>query len=556
MWAMTRPAPVESPLVEATILPPTSEPSLSPAFAVSDRYLAFVAGATRQLFIRPLAASEPTQVAGASDTERPFFSHDERWLAFFSGRDKRLKKVPVGGGPASEICSTDGLEGADWGPAGIVFSERRQGLSIVSPDTGARRLVLAVGKDTFFQDPVWLPDGRSILYTEVGRLGTGDVDLSVAKVMRVSIASGATPEKVTDGHGGRFVAPHGLVFQSNRSLVSMRFDPASGAASGSPETVRTDVGSFAVSPGGTLVCRPDVSLGLTFVWVDQHNHIEPTGIEPQPYRYPRISPDGTRIVMSSAADDRDLWTWDLRQKSLSRLTREKGADGYPVWTPDSLRVIYAGATKGADENLMIRAADTTGGPETLLASDRHQTPYTISPDGGWVVFRDEVPGHGTDLGLLDMRTHEAKPLLFETYNERNAEISPDGRWLAYQSDETGKFEVYVRPFPNVNSGKRQVSNGGGIRPVWSHDKRHLFYSTHYVLPATMNVVERKGDGLDFGPPEVVFDLAPFTSTSLNGRTYDVGADGRFLMPKSVSDGATQPGLIFVLNWAQHLAANR
>jgi serine/threonine-protein kinase len=426
----------------------------------------------------------------------------------------------------------------------------------VSPDTGERRLVLAVGKDTFFQNPMWLPGGRAILYSEVGRLGTGDVDFSAAKVMRVSTAPGATPEKVADGHDGRFVAPHAVVFQNSNTLVSMRFDPASGAVSGGPETVRTNVGAFAVSPGGTLVMFPDVGLGLTLVWVDQHNHIEPTGIEPQNYRYPRISPDGTRIVVSSASDDRDLWIWDIRQKTRGRLTTDKGADGYPVWTPDSLRVIYAGATKGGDENLMIRAADTTGGPADLLVSDRHQTPYTISPDGVWVVFRDEVPGHGTDLGILDMRTHQAKPLLEETFNERNAEISPNGRWLAYQSDETGKFEVYVRPFPNVNGGKKMISNGGGQRPMWSRDSSHLFYSTHFVLPATMNVVARTGSGLDFSPPQVVFDLAPFATTTLNGRTYDIGADGRFLMLKNVSDGDAPPGLVLVLNWAQHLAANK
>jgi serine/threonine-protein kinase len=220
-------------------------------------------------------------------------------------------------------------------------------------------------------------------------------------------------------------------------------------------------------------------------------------------------------------------------------------------------VIYGGATAGGDEHLMVRAADATGEPQVLLSSNHHQTPYTISPDGAWVVFRDEVPNQRTKLGILDMRTHDAKLLLGTKFNERDAEISPDGHLMAYQSDDTGRMEVYVRPFPNVNDGKRQVSNGGGLRPVWSRDGRRLYYMTDDVLPATMDVVERKaGAALEFGASVIAFDLAPFEAQPLLGRTFDIGADGRFLMPKRTSDTSAQPGLTLLLNWAAHLGANR
>ena len=524
---------------------------------MSDQHLAFVAGGDRQLFIRALASSEATPIAGATRVSREFFSPDGLWLGFYSSGDKRLKKVPISGGPASEICEATGSEGSDWGSEGIVISERAQGLSIVSPDS-APRLVLAPGPETFFVDPMWLPGGRSILYTEVGRVGTGGDDRSVAKVMMLSLAPGARPVKVADGYAGRFIAPHALVFERENTLLSVRFDPSSGATSGDREAVRTDVQTFAVSPSGTLVVHPLAGVEqLTFVWVDRQGHIEPTGIQPSAYRYPRISPDGTHIVVASSAGDFDLWTWDLRQKSLTRLTTEKGADWYPVWTPDSRRVIYGGATAGGDEHLMVRAADATGEPQVLLSSNHHQTPYTISPDGAWVVFRDEVPNQRTKLGILDMRTHDAKLLLGTKFNERDAEISPDGHLMAYQSDDTGRMEVYVRPFPNVNDGKRQVSNGGGLRPVWSRDGRRLYYMTDDVLPATMDVVERKaGAALEFGASAIAFDLAPFEAQPLLGRTFDIGADGRFLMPKRTSDTSAQPGLTLLLNWAAHLGANR
>jgi hypothetical protein len=156
-----------------------------------------------------------------------------------------------------------------------------------------------------------------------------------------------------------------------------------------------------------------------------------------------------------------------------------------------------------------------------------------------------------------MRTREVKPLIATTFNEQNAEISPDGHWLAYQSNETGAMQVYVRPFPNVEGGKKQVSNSGGVRPAWSHDGHRLFYQTRALPPATMNVVERKSQtALEFGPAEVVLDMAPYAANTLLGRTYDVAADGRFLFPKRTDSVPDASGLTLVLNWGQHLAANR
>ena len=372
----------------------------------------------------------------------------------------------------------------------------------------------------------------------------------------LSLGVGATPTSVADGHAGRFVPPHSLVFERDGVLLGMRFDSSTRASSGGIETLFSDVGGYGVSPDGTLVFRPGGALQRTYVWVDRQHHVEPTGIPPQGFMYPRISPDGTRIAIVSESAGRDLWIWDLRQKALTRLTTGPGASSYPVWTPDGRRVIYAGAVDGGDEHLVMPAADGTGAVEVLLSSDRHQTPYTISPDGEFVVFRDEVPGRGTDLGILQMSTRQAKPLIATPFNERDAEISPDGRLLAYQSDETGRMEIYVRPFPNVDAGKKLVSSGGGIRPCWSRDGRWLFYA---AAPATMNGVERRAGGLlDFGPPQVVLDTAPFWSSGLLGRTYDVAADGRFLMPSDTSTDAAAkpPGVSLILNWAQHLATNR
>jgi Tol biopolymer transport system component len=558
-WALLPPMETTPSVVQA-IIPMPAGLSLSPSdlqsVAVSATHVAFVAGSNHQLFVRALAGAEATPVADATDTDAPFFSPDGQWLAFFVTKGKRLKRVPVAGGPVSDLCEASSPYGADWGPAGIVFADRGKGIYEVSGDCSTQRLVIAPDKNTVLLWPSWLPGGRAILYTEASRIGTGTFDLSGAKLRALSLDEGATPTSVVDGHEGRFVPPHSLVFERGGALVGMRFDSSTRTASGGIETLFSDVAGYGVSPDGTLVFQPGGALQRTYVWVDRQHHVEPTGIPPQGFMYPRISPDGMRVAIASESADRDLWIWDLRQRALTRLTTGRGASSYPVWTPDGRRLIYAGTVNGGNENLVIRAADGTGGVEVLLSSDRHQTPYTTSPDGEFVVFRDEVPGRGTDLGLLRMSTRQAKPLIATPFNERDAEISPDGRLIAYQSDETGRMEIYVRPFPNVDAGKKLVSSGGGIRPCWSRDSRWLFYT---APPATINSVERRAGGpVDFGPPEIVFDATPYWSSGLLGRTYDVAADGRFLMPSDASTGAmsTVPGVSLVLNWARHLSTNR
>ena len=222
VWLVTRSAPVPPPpLVQATILPPVGQ-SLDVDLAVSDRHLAFVAGTDAQLFIRPLAASEATRVAGVTRAERPFFSPDGQWLAFHSYGDKRLKKVPVGGGPASEICEIGGSEGGDWGPEGIVISERVRGLSIVPPDGNTPRLVLAPGKATFFMDPMWLPGGHAIIFRRITDLKVMQADIETSPEFRI-----VSSRELFDGAGYENIS---AIAPDGKRLLMMPLIPAEQSA--------------------------------------------------------------------------------------------------------------------------------------------------------------------------------------------------------------------------------------------------------------------------------------------------------------------------------------
>ncbi len=246
-------------------------------------------------------------------------------------------------------------------------------------------------------------------------------------------------------------------------------------------------------------------------------------------------------------------------QTLTRLTFDPGVDQLPVWTPDSRRVLFTSPRGGSNTNLFWQAADNTGTAERLTTSPNWQGPMSVSPDGKSVVFVGDVTGTGLDLNLLTLdEKRTTAPLVSTSFREYDGEISPDGRWLAYESNESGQNQIYVRPFPNVDSGRWQVSTAGGTGPAWARSGKELFYvdSKDSVLMSVP--VQTGGQIFSAGAPAKVFDVKVFTGS--NGRTYDVSPDGqRFLLIKDSvgSDQAsTAPaaGMVVVLNWLEELKA--
>ena len=294
----------------------------------------------------------------------------------------------------------------------------------------------------------------------------------------------------------------------------------------------------------------------TLVWVDRMGKEEPIAAPPRGYVYPRLSPDGTRVAVAAIDQEQDIWIWDLRRATLTRLTLEPGVNQYPVWTPDGRRIIFTSDRAGGVANLWWQAADGTGAAERLTTSSNAQVPTGISPDGTQVVFTEPTPTMGRDLLRLALDgSRRVTPLLQTKFDERNGIVSPDGRWLAYESDSSGRFEIYVRPFPNAGGGQWQVSTGGGTRPLWARSGKELFFFG--PDGALMRVgVEASGATWNAGTPTKLLEGRYFTGGGVNtGRTYDVSPDGqRFLMIKApgADSAAAPPSIIVVQHWDEEL----
>lgn len=351
-----------------------------------------------------------------------------------------------------------------------------------------------------------------------------------------------------------------LVYAAAGTLRAVPFDLARLETRGTPVTVVSDVvttirgGVDAIVAGDGTLAYVQGTVEVTprsLVWVDREGRETPILAPQRPYFLPALSPDGTRVAVFANDQERDLWLWDLRQTTLTRLTSTPGVDVVQVWTPDSRRLIFTSERLGV-RNLFWQQADGAGTAERLTESPNTQYPMGVSPDGQWLIFTDESPATRNDLMALTLdAARRVVPLVQSEFVEQNGSLSPDGRWLAYEADDSGRFEIFVRPFPDVGSGRQQVSTSGGTRPLWRGDE--LFY----VAPtgAVMGVRVARGTSWSATTPTQVVKEGYFTNPNWWGRSYDISPDGqRFLMIKEGgADGTGAPASIIVVqHWVEEL----
>jgi serine/threonine-protein kinase len=534
------------------------------ALSRDGRHLVYVGNFGRQLFVRALDALEPVTIASGNALRGPFISPDGQWVGFGDGNT--IRKVAITGGPPTTIASLVGIaRGAKWAPGDtIIFTtaDPATGLLRLSTDGGTPEVLTrpdgAQGEaDHLWPDP--LPGGRGVLFTITSRTG----GLDAAQVAVRDLRSGTNKVLVRGGSDAHYVASGHLVYVAAGGLRAIPFDltrlETHGTAVGVLPKVVTTVtggGDFSVAADGTLVYL-DASGSLaaaarTLVWVDRTGKEEPIAAPPRAYLQPRLSPNGTRVALWSNDQEDDLWILDLGGGPLTRLTVEPGEDSAAVWTLDGGRIVFA-SSRGGSPNLWWQAADFNGVAERLTMGSNPQFPTGLTPDGTGVVFFELTPTMNRDLQQLALDgLYRVTPLLQTKFDEINGTVSPNARWLAYESNSSGSYEIYVRPFSN-DGGGRQVSLAGGTRPLWARSGKELFYVG--ADGTLMGVsVESSSPTWQAGTPTKLFERRYYTGAN-RGRTYDVSPDGqRFLMVKAPGpDASAAPSaLIVVDHWDEEL----
>jgi serine/threonine-protein kinase len=446
-------------------------------------------GGLSRLFIRTLDRLEARPlVEGAGLVRTPFFSPDSQWVGFFDG--PALKKVPVSGGPAVTIGTVNGGGfGASWSDdGGIVFGGRREGigpattLMTIPASGGEAKNVEAVdrGSDNADTFPVVLPQSRGVLFRmHDTRRGAS----SEGRLMLLDRATGERRELAAAVSGADFVDGRIVYADPQGHLFALPFDVStlkvSGPAIALAERIHAPpVGQamFSAAFSGALAFLPALQgtnpeSARSLVWVDRQGREEPIAAPPRAYAVTRLSPDGTRVALDIRDEGNDIWIWSLDRGVLTRLTRAPTLDMAPVWTPDGRRIIWTSTRDDFSPTLYWQAADGTGSAERL-GGPPIAYPGSVTPDGqavlwssgGFAIMRTSLTG--------ERRTDRALGPLSSVLTP---EVSPDGRWLAYQSNESGQPEVCVRPYPNVDAGRWQISTERGSRPAWSRNGRELFF---------------------------------------------------------------------------------
>ncbi len=563
VWFALRPTP--PPMVRLTMSTPDANALVDDHnFSITPDGSRVVYRSRSQILVRALDQQEPTHLDVANATSL-FLSPDGQWVGFFAGG--ALKKIPISGGAPVTLSPGDGTSsrGATWGADGtVVFATFSgvTGLQRVSSDGGDVTVLTTATQETPGVDHVWpefLPGGRAVLFTIIDSLG------SPSQLAVLDLQTGTQRVLVPGASDGKYVPTGHLLFRVGGALHAVPFDVDRLEVTGTSIPVLEDVGvsgvgvvAAVVSASGTLVYLPGSATGgerRRLVWVDRQGREEFIGVSLRPYLYPRLSPDSTRVALTSNDEQQDLWVWDLRRETLTRLTFDPATDLPPVWAPDNRQLAFSSTRAGGQFNLFMQAVDGTGSVTRLTESLNQQNPTGITPDGMHMLFNEVVPGQRRNLRMLTLvPAPRVESLLATRFEERGAVVSPDGRWLAYESDNSGRFEIYVRPFPAVDEGQWQLSTAGGVQPLWSRDGRELFY----VAPngALMTVPTEPTASLwSAGAPTPVVRPGYFTAAGLpfTGRHYDVTLDGqRFLMLKEDESAASTAQISVVLNWFEEL----
>ena len=555
---LRRAPPPAPPEMRVEITTPATEAPLEFAVSPDGRSLAFVASGDgrSRLWLRPLDQSQARPLAGTEGAVYPFWSPDSRSIGFFAA-GKLLRLDVAGGEPqvvATAAGTSQGLSGS-WSADGtILFLQLNPSSLWRVAATGGEPMVateLDPPRHIGHRLPQFLPDGRHFLFHALGTPEAAGIYLG-------SLDGGAPARLTAADSGGVFLPPDRVVFVRQGTLVARRLDLAGRVLTGDPVTLADRVGEdpdagrggFAASGGGLVAYRAGSGAARQFTWVDRTGTAVGVAGEPDAnyLHVPELSPDGRRVALwRTVQGNTDLWLLDPLRSGMTRLTFDAAAEIEAVWSPDGMRLAFASNRTGR-YNLYVKASNGAGAEARLVDSPNPVIPQDWSRDGRWLLYHERHPTTGRDLWALDMTSPDrASRVIANTpAAEVLAQFSPDGRWVAYQTNESGRFEVVVQPFPGAGD-KWQVSTAGGAAPRWRADGRELYF---LAPDATMLAVPVTAAGASFetGTPRALFPtrIVDGGTVATVGPQYAVARDGRFLINQPVADAAAP--ITLILNW--------
>ena len=549
----------ETQTVRSTILPPVNTtldftqgiglPVLSP----DGRRLVFgarTADGKTSLWNRSLDGLNAQALAGTEGAAFPFWSPDSRFIAFFA--DGKLKKIDASGGPAFTLTDAPNGRGGTWNHDGvIVFAPTSApGLQRVSSAGGTSSPISAI-QGTF---PWFLPDGQHFLFQEQQTATNTSAELP----FRVSSLAGSQSKVL--GTGSNVIYAQGnLLFLHEGTLLAQPLDAerleAKGEAVPVAEQIQTvlnsgRVGVFSASETGLLVYRAGGGRRTQLTWFDRTGKAAGTLGDPDrdgSPGNPELSPDGQRVVSERNVNGNlDVWLIDILRGAFTRFTFDAATDDYPLWSWDGKQIIFSSNRKKTID-LFIKSSSGAGSEQILLEPSDPRIAFSWSTDGRFLLYGENNSKTLADLWALPMQG-ERKPITVANspFSESNGQFSPDGRWVAYQSNESGRFEIYVVPFP-PGGGKWQISTSGGVSPRWRHDGKELFFiGPDGLMMAT--TVSASGTAFETAPPVSLFQTR-LDGSVIAGSTkhqYAVSSDGRFLI-NTPSDSGGQP-ITLIQSW--------
>jgi serine/threonine protein kinase/Tol biopolymer transport system component len=555
-WLLIKPEPTPG-VLRFPVAPPENlslvnggELSISP----DGHYLAFVARAgpdkLPSLWLRPLDNLTAEPIPGTEGANMPFWSPDSRQIGFGAGG--KLKKVSVPGGTPETLCDAYGT-GGTWNQDGVILFASNGSLYRISDTGGTPTLVAAPDQgrhETAYRFPQFLPDGHHFLLQM--RATVSDQALIAAGSL-----DSKTVQRIAQASTNALYAPPGYLFYLDRGTLmarpfnakALRFTaPAVPVAQSVGHFAGPDYGFFSVSRAGVLA-YDTISGAATsqLTWFNRSGKKLGTIGQPDIYATPALSPDGTRLAVTVGENGRgDIWIFDLKRGSASRLTFDPANEVNPVWSSDGSRIFFSSDRNGPYDIYQIPANGLAGEQPVFQSSDQRKALNDLTGDGRYLVYDTAASPISTQLWALPL-VGDLRPFAFVqgSFGASSARFSPNGHYLAYTSTETGRNEIYVQTFPQ-HTNKWQISTAGGLEPIWRSDGKELFYLAGDGKLMSVDVSPQSAT-FRTGNPKPLFQ-APLAATPYWRNTYVPSPDGqRFLMVVPASEATASP-ITVVVNW--------